>query len=190
MKLLNITIDDLHLLSTYTSKYRGLEGAYLRVHLGKGLKEAIPNFFTISLGRDYKGLNSPDFTEKDYTLLYDDGVIMTDKRKIPLIFNDYNILFTGVYNADCSKLSKTISLYGTKKDLDSVKVLAIASNEIESKRVIPYVNAVLLIPKTIKYAIKDPYDSSDVTYFSGSTGNIIVKNSCERLKSRTLMSYI
>lgn len=165
MKLLNLDLDNMHLLSRFTEN--GLE-----LTIGNPLKGAYNKVMLCNK------VNGHEFSGQEHLDGYFDLIMCGNNTKMfGFVANNskkksnkkYNALFTGVYSFDCKSVTQSITILADKNliketDIIALGVLPTCDNYLANRLSFPV--SVLLINKDCDYKIGD-------TIFSGRTGEII-----------------
>jgi hypothetical protein len=164
LRLLNLDIDDLFLLSTpktATSK-NGKEVNVLELTLGDPINKSISNTLYFSGSKGWSVSTEIKIDRGSYTLKngYDTPTVWDEGHRMG---NKESLLFTGVYSKDALTLIANASLnYSERAILKDIKIIAGGYRfDITGTKVY---NLVLRLPSSMNYEI-------DGTLYSCSNGN-------------------
>lgn len=194
MRLINLDIDDLHIISTYI---RGEDKAdlSLKLELGEEVDKFTPNSVLFPANKDFDLFNNTDFNRNTFNLLLkngqptitaeklnkrDKGIKGLARRLTRDPSNSFNILFTGVYRSDCKTLLSDIYLrFTSKESLDKVELIG-AGYMPDNVTQEPQLNMVLLVPKDMQYEL-------DGLTYSCATGKKVLSCGAGRIDMDSLL---
>lgn len=145
MKLLNLDLDELWMLSRMRA-----DGTLLYT-MGQPIN-GIPNQIIFKGQDEWSVIDEKELTRSKYNILTNGDLptVVHSKHKQQ---SDYSLLFTALFNIDCSRIeAKMLLRYANKADVDKVVVVAGGMSQ-SSDNDEPQMHLALLVPKALHYTI-------------------------------------